>query len=274
MKERIYMKNVLTIAGSDSCGGAGIQADLKTFCALGTYGMSVITAVTAQNTMGVMDVREMDSSIVKGQIDCIFNDIKVDAVKIGMVSSIEIIDTIGSCLKGRDLLNLVVDPVMVSKSGCHLLKMESRDRLIEVLFPMALIVTPNLFEAEVITGDKIQNLVQMEKAAKKIYALGAKNVVVKGGHLTGDAIDVLYDGKNFEYIKGRRIDTKNTHGTGCTFSSAIAAHLAKGYGIHESVKLSKNYINGAIEHSIELGHGVGPTNHFYDLYRRAGVQND
>lgn len=268
------MKNVLTIAGSDSCGGAGIQADLKTFCALGTYGMSVITAVTAQNTIGVMDVREMDSSIVKGQIDCIFDDINVDAVKIGMVSSIEIINTIGECLKKRNVTNLVVDPVMVSKSGCHLLKMESRDRLIDVLFPMALVVTPNLFEAEVITGDKIENLAQMEKAAEKIYALGAKNVVVKGGHLTGDAIDVLYDGKSFDYIKGRRIDTKNTHGTGCTFSSAIAAHLAKGYGVHESVKLSKEYINGAIENSIELGHGVGPTNHFYNLYRRAGVQND
>lgn len=265
------MKNLLTIAGSDSCGGAGIQADLKTFSALGTYGMSVIAAVTAQNTKGVMDVRDMDADIIMEQIDCIFDDIEVAAVKIGMVSSIEIIDTIAAGLKKWKVENIILDPVMVSKSGCNLLKPESKDELIKKLFPLALVVTPNLFEAEVITGSKIENIEQMEEAARKIIALGAKNVVVKGGHLTGEAIDVFYDGRSFTHIKGHRINTKNTHGTGCTFSSAIAAHVAKGYSIVESVKLAKEYINEAIEHSIELGHGVGPTNHFYSLYRKAGV---
>lgn len=268
------MKNLLTIAGSDSCGGAGIQADIKTFSALGTYGMSVITAVTAQNTKGVLEVRDMDTGIVQSQINCLYDDIQIHGVKIGMVSSIEIIDAIAVCLKQRGAVNIVVDPVMVSKSGCHLLKPESKDELIKMLFPLAEVVTPNLFEAEVITGDKIDNLAQMEKAAVKIHELGAKNVVVKGGHLTGDAVDVLYDGRSFYYISGTRIDTKNTHGTGCTFSSAIAAHIAKGYDVLEAVKLSKEYINGAIENSIELGHGAGPTNHFYSLYKRAGVAND
>lgn len=268
------MKNVLTIAGSDSCGGAGIQADLKTFSALGTYGMSVITAVTAQNTMGVMSVREMDADIVRDQINCLFDDIKIHGIKIGMVSGIEIIDAIGECLKNKNACNIVLDPVMVSKSGCNLLKPESKDELIKVLFPMCLIVTPNLFEAEVITGDKIDSVEKMKEAAQKIFELGAKNVVVKGGHLTGDAIDVLYDGNEFEYIKGRRIETKNTHGTGCTFSSAIAAHIARGFNVSDAVSHAKEYINGAIENSIELGHGVGPTNHFYNLYKKAGIMNE
>lgn len=265
------MKNVLTIAGSDSCGGAGIQADLKTFGALGTYGMSVITAVTAQNTTGVIDVREMDTDIVRKQIECIFDDIVVHGVKIGMVSSIEIIDTIAETLDRKNAVNIVLDPVMVSKSGCHLLRPESRQELVTRLFPLALLVTPNLFEAAVITGDKIENLGQMEKAAVKIYEMGAQNVVVKGGHLTGEAIDVFYDGKAFSYITGARIDTKNTHGTGCTFSSAITAFIAKGSAVPDAVRSAKEYINGAIANSLELGHGVGPTNHYYDLYRKAGV---
>lgn len=268
------MKNVLTIAGSDSCGGAGIQADLKTFCALGTYGMSVITAVTAQNTKGVSNIREMDVEIVRGQIDCLYEDIDIHAVKIGMVSSIEIIDAIADCLRKNKASNIVLDTVMVSKSGYHLLRPESRDELIKELFPLALVVTPNLYEAEVITGDSIETVEQMEKAAVKIHALGAQNVVVKGGHLTGDAQDVFYDGKEFTHIKGVRINTKNTHGTGCTFSSAITANIAKGNTVLEAVRLAKDYINGAIEHSIELGHGVGPTNHFYSLYRKAGIQDE
>ncbi len=265
------MKNVLTVAGSDSCGGAGIQADLKTFSALGTYGMSVITAVTAQNTRGVTAVRDMDVEIVRGQIDCLFDDIEIHGIKIGMVSSIDIIRTIGESLSRNNAANIVLDPVMVSKSGCHLLNPEAKHELIRVLFPLALVVTPNLFEAEVITGDKIEMLQQMESAAVKIHAMGAKHVVVKGGHLSGDAIDVLFDGKVFHYIKGVRIDTKNTHGTGCTFSSAITAYIANGHSVVDSVKLAKLYINGAIENSIQLGKGVGPTNHFYSLYKRAGV---
>ncbi len=268
------MKTALTIAGSDSCGGAGIQADLKTFSALCTYGMSVITAVTAQNTKGVVQVREMDPEIVREQINCLFEDIEINAVKIGMVSSIEIIETIGSCLKDHVETPIVLDPVMVSKSGCHLLRPESTQALIKVLFPLAEVVTPNLFEAEVITGKNIATIAEMEKAAAEIHALGARNVVVKGGHLSGDAVDVLYDGTDYHYLTGTRINTSNTHGTGCTFSSAIAAHLARGFSFPEAVKEAKKYINGAIEHSFALGHGVGPTNHFFDLYQKAGVCNE
>lgn len=260
------MKNVLTIAGSDSCGGAGIQADLKTFSALGTYGMSVITAVTAQNTMGVFKVREMEVDIVAEQINCLFSDIEIHAVKIGMVSSIEIIECIAECLTQNNASNIVLDPVMVSKSGCHLLRPESKDALIKRLFPLAAVVTPNLFEAEEITGDKITTIEEMEKAAVKIHRLGARNVVVKGGHLTGDAVDVLYDGRDFHHIKGTRFDTANTHGTGCTFSSAIASHIAMGFPVPEAVAAAKEYINGAIDHSFALGHGVGPTHHFYKFF--------
>ncbi len=260
------MKNVLTIAGSDSCGGAGIQADLKTFSALGTYGMSAITAVTAQNTLGVFNVREMEVEMVAGQINCLFDDIEIHAVKIGMVSSIEIINCIAGCLMKHHAADIVLDPVMVSKSGCHLLRPESKDAMINRLFPLAEVVTPNLFEAEVITGDKITTIDEMEKAAVKIHDLGARSVVVKGGHLSGDAVDVLYDGKCFHHITGTRIDTVNTHGTGCTFSSAIAAYLAREYTIVEAVKAAKEYINGAIAHSLPLGHGVGPTHHFYKFY--------
>jgi hydroxymethylpyrimidine/phosphomethylpyrimidine kinase len=268
------MKNVLTIAGSDSCGGAGIQADLKTFSALGTYGMSVITAITAQNTMGVSNIREMDADIVRDQINCLFDDIKIEAVKIGMVSSIETIDTIAECLINRGAANIVLDPVMVSKSGCRLFKPESRDELIKKLFPLADVITPNLFEAEVITGDKIKSVTDMEKAAVKIHGFGARNVVVKGGCLTSDAVDVMYDGTNFSYLKTSRVNTKNTHGTGCTFSSAITAYIARGYTVSEAVKEAKEYIQEAIENAIELGHGVGPTNHFINLYRKAGVSID
>jgi hydroxymethylpyrimidine/phosphomethylpyrimidine kinase len=264
------MKTVLTIAGSDSCSGAGIQADLKTISALGAYGMSAITAVTAQNTMGVLSVRELDVNIIRDQINCLYDDIAVDAVKVGMVSSIEIIDVIGECLQKNRAEKIVVDPVMVSKSGYHLLREEAREELVKVLFPLAEVVTPNLYEAELLTGDKIETLAQMEQAALKIHGLGGLKVIIKGGHLTGDAIDVVYDGVNFSYLKGKRIETKNTHGTGCTFSSAIAALLARGYPLPEAARLAKEYINGAIGHSFTLGHGVGPTNHFYSLSQKAG----
>ena len=261
------MKKVLTIAGSDSCGGAGIQADIKTFSALGTYGMSVITAVTAQNTLGVTNVRELDQEIIRDQIDVIFTDINVDAVKIGMVSSSEIINTIGDALLKYKPENIVIDPVMVSKSGCHLLKPEARDALIKVLLPLASVTTPNLFEAEVITGRKIKSLPDMEKAAVDISKMGARSVVVKGGHLEGDAVDVFYDGERFHYLKNERIPTRHTHGTGCTFSSAIAAFLAKGFAVEEAVARAKEYITGAIAASFPLGGGVGPTHHFYLYYK-------
>ena len=261
------MIKVLTIAGSDSCGGAGIQADLKTFSALGTYGMSVITAVTAQNTRGVLSVRELDPEIIRDQICAIFEDIQVAAVKIGMVSSAVIIETIGDLLLKYEAPNIVVDPVMVSKSGCALLQPEAREALIRVLLPLAVVVTPNLFEAEVITEGKISTLDAMEKAAVAINRLGAKNVVVKGGHLAGDAIDVLYSEKTFHHFGNGRIATPHTHGTGCTFSSAIAAFLAQGYVVGEAVARAKEYISGAIAHSFPLGQGVGPTHHFYQYYK-------
>ncbi|MGI6493076.1 MAG: bifunctional hydroxymethylpyrimidine kinase/phosphomethylpyrimidine kinase [Pelotomaculum sp.] len=266
MKTRV----ALTIAGSDSCGGAGIQADLKTFSALGVYGMSVITAITAQNTRGVFDVREMDAAIVKNQIDCLFDDIEINAVKIGMVSNAEIIRVIADCLRDKPV-QVVVDPVMVSKSGYHLLRPEAKDELIKTLFPIATVVTPNIPEAELITSTRIETLADMELAARSIYKQGPQQVVVKGGHLSDAAIDVYYDGSRIKHLSGTRVDTKNTHGTGCTFSAAIAAHLARGYPVAEAVAHSKVYINDAILNAIDLGQGFGPTGHFYSLYRRAGM---
>lgn len=264
------MKKVLTIAGSDSCGGAGIQADLKTMSALGVYGMSVITAVTAQNTMGVFDVLEVDKKMIEAQIKCIFEDIAVDSVKIGMVSNNEIIRTIKEMLIKYSARNIVVDPVMVSKSGYFLLKEEAVEEL-KNLINIADLVTPNVPEAEVLSGIKINNEQDMKNAAKIISKIGAKNVLVKGGHRCNDANDILYTGEGFLTLKGERINTKNTHGTGCTLSSAIASFIAKGYSISKSVDLSKKYINEAIKNSFSIGNGVGPVGHFIDLYKRGGV---
>ncbi len=263
------MLKVLTIAGSDCCGGAGIQADLKTFSALGVYGMSVITAVTAQNTQGVSNVRELDAEIIRDQIDAVFEDIEVAAVKIGMVSSTTIIKTVAAALKKHRAKNIVVDPVMVAKSGAHLLQPEACQALTENLFPLASVVTPNLFEAEVIIGKKISTLKEMEAAAVRLHQLGTKNAVVKGGHLQGDAVDVLYDGQTFRHFTSARISTPHTHGTGCTFSSAIAAMLAKGHPVEKAVAMAKEYITGAISHSFAIGKGVGPTHHFYQFYKES-----
>ena len=200
-----------------------------------------------------------------------FDDIEIDAVKIGMVSSIEIIDVIAECLRERSPAYVVIDPVMVSKSGSHLLKPKAKDELIKVLLPLADVVTPNLAEAEEITGKKITNIDEMKKAALMISEMGAKSVVVTGGHLKGDAVDVLYTEEIYHCLEKKRINTKNTHGTGCTFSSAIAAYLARGCSVFEAVIQAKDYITEAIAHALDIGHGVGPTNHFYDLYHRAGV---
>ncbi len=208
------MKHVLTIAGSDTCGGAGIQADLKTFSALGTYGMSVITAVTVQNTQGVFGCQDMTPEIVKGQIDAIFQDIEVAAVKIGMVSQIATIEAIAEKLEQYRPEKVVLDPVMISKSGFDLMQPEAKDTLIRRLIPLAYVVTPNLPEAEVITGIEIKDLAAMEEAARKIYAMGAKNVLIKGGHLENDATDLLFDGEKVLTLHSDRIETKNTHGTG------------------------------------------------------------
>lgn len=260
------MKKLLTIAGSDSCGGAGIQADLKTFSAHEVFGMSVITAVTAQNTEGVFAVQDISTDIIKKQIEVIFDDISVDAVKIGMVSKIETITTIAETLSKYKAENLVVDPVMVSKSGYHLLQPEAKEALIKNLIPMATVVTPNLPEAEVITEFKIETIEDMKKAAKEIHKMGPKYVLIKGGHLEGEAIDILYDGKEFIYYNSPRINTKNTHGTGCTLSSAIASNLGKGLSITQSIENAKKYITTAIEKSFSIGKGVGPVHHFHNFY--------
>lgn len=262
---RNYRVPTLTIAGSDSSGGAGIQADLKTFSAIGTYGMSVITAVTAQNTEGVFAVEELSSEIIKSQIQAVFDDIEPAAVKIGMVSSPEIILDIVDSLKKYEPEFLVVDPVMISKSGYSLLKPEAKGNLIKYLIPMAYLITPNVPEAEEITGVKINSLGDMKIVGEKILELGPRYVLMKGGHLEGDAVDVLMGEGVFEIYKSKRLDRKNTHGTGCTISSAITAHLALGYDIKDAVALSKKYITEAIEHSFDIGHGVGPVHHFYKM---------
>lgn len=264
------MKKVLTIAGSDSCGGAGIQADLKTMSAIGVYGMSVITAVTAQNTMGVVDVLEIDKDMVSKQIQCIFEDIKVDAVKIGMVSNAEIINVIKESLIKYKPKNIVVDPVMVSKSGYFLLKEEAVKEL-KNLISIADVVTPNIPEAEVLTGIEIKDEEDMKRAAQIILKLGVKDVLIKGGHRCNDANDILYTGKKFIRLEGERIDTKNTHGTGCTLSSAIASYLSKGLDMEKALFLSKKYINEAIRNSFSIGEGVGPVGHFIELYKKGGV---
>ncbi|SHI83903.1 hydroxymethylpyrimidine/phosphomethylpyrimidine kinase [Clostridium cavendishii DSM 21758] len=270
------IKKVLTIAGSDSSGGAGIQADLKSFSANYVYGMSVITAVTAQNTQGVFMVQDIDKEVVKAQLDAVFTDIEVDGVKVGMVSKIDTIVAISEALKTYKAKNVVIDPVMVSKSGYSLLKESSKQTLIKELIPLADVLTPNIPEAEEILsevkGEKItiETIKDMEEAARALCELGSRTVLVKGGHSVGEATDVLFDGKDISYFKSERINTKNTHGTGCTLSSAIAANLAKGMEVKEAIGKAKEYITIAIKHSLDIGHGVGPTNHFYELYKKGG----
>lgn len=264
------MKKVLTIAGSDSCGGAGIQADLKTMSSLGVYGMSVITAVTAQNTQGVLSVLEINKEMVSDQIKAIFDDIQIDAVKIGMVSNCEIIQTIRELLLKYKAKNIVLDPVMVSKSGYNLLKPEAIEELKKLII-IADIVTPNIPEAEILSNMKIENEAQMKTAAIKIRDLGVKNVLVKGGHRCNNANDVFLSGDNFTILEGKRFNTINTHGTGCTLSSAIASFISKGMNFEEAVNLSKSYISKAIENSFSIGHGVGPVGHFIELYKNGGM---
>jgi len=264
------MRKVLTVAGSDSGGGAGIQADLKTFSAHGVFGMSAITAVTAQNTLGVSAVQDISADIIAKQIDAVFEDMGADAVKIGMVSQTASIEAIAKQLSKHQARNIVLDPVMISKSGFDLLQPEAKEALIKHLLPIATIITPNIHEAQAITGCKIINVEQMEFAAREIYSLGPQTVLVKGGHLEDDAVDVLYDGKGMKHFQAARVDSKNTHGTGCTLSSAIAANLALGDAVTEAVEKAKNYITEAIKHSFPIGKGVGPVHHFYRLYQKAG----
>ena len=267
------MKRVLTIAGSDCSGGAGIQADIKSMSANGVFAMSVITAITVQNTQGVFGIQDVEPDIISGQIKVIFDDIRVDSIKIGMVSKIESIQAIAKSLREiNDLPPVILDPVMVSKSGFKLLSNNAKDTLIKELFPLSTLITPNLPEAEEILGIKIENLEEMKKAAIKLKAMGPKYVLVKGGHLEDDATDLLFDGDSFIYLTQQRIESKNTHGTGCTLSSAIAANIAKGMKIEDAVKSAKEYVTIAIANGIELGKGVGPTNHFYEIYKKCNLE--
>lgn len=260
------MRTALTIAGSDSGGGAGIQADLKSFSANGVYGMSVITAITAQNTVGVEGVEDVSPKMVSQQLDAVLTDLPVDAVKIGMVSRTETIQIIKEKLEYYQPRWIVVDPVMISKSGHHLLHPDAKEALIQALIPLASVVTPNIKEAENLADASIESEEDMEKAARDIYDLGSKSVLVKGGHLTGDPTDILFDGDSVHKFPGDRMQTKNTHGTGCTLSSAIAAYLAQGDELTTAVEKGKQYIEGAIAHALDLGEGHGPTHHFYQWY--------
>ena len=254
------MRRVLTIAGSDSGGGAGIQADLKAITLLGGFGMSVLTALTAQNSMGVQAIHEIPPSFVEKQIDSVLSDIGADAIKTGMLVNEEIVEVVSKKIKQYKVKRVVVDPVIVSKSGTCLLRKDAQDALIKKLIPLAMVVTPNLIEASVLTGLKVNSIGGMKKAARRIYELGAKQVVVKGGHLKGMATDILYDGKEYIEMEGRRIESKNTHGTGCTFASAIATLLAKGDAVEEAVRKAKTFVAMAIQSGLSLGKGTGPTN--------------
>jgi len=261
MKTSSFIRNVLTIAGSDSGGGAGIQADVKTITALGGFGMTVITAITAQNTMGVIDYMPIPLDMIEKQFDAVASDIPIHAAKTGMLANPDIVMLVASKIKQYAINNCVVDPVMVAKGGSKLLSDDAIQAVIQHLIPVAYVVTPNIHEAEVLTGMHINNLDAMKNAAKKIYSYGAQYVVVKGGHLESDPSDVIYDGKDFTVLKNKRIQTKNTHGTGCTFSSAIATYLAKGYNAIEAIAKAKEFITKAITFSLPLGKGHGPTNH-------------
>jgi hydroxymethylpyrimidine/phosphomethylpyrimidine kinase len=260
----------LTIAGSDSCGGAGIQADLKTFSALGVFGMSAITAVTSQNTLGVRGFVELDPGFVSSQIHAVVTDVGVDAVKTGMLANAAIISAVADDLKELKLQKVVVDPVMVAKSGDRLLREDAIEAMVHKLFPLALVVTPNLDEASALIGLPVSNASEMREAARRIKDFGPRFVLIKGGHLAGTPMDLLYDGENFREFTNQRFDTPHTHGTGCTFASAIAAGLAKDLSLHDAVVQAKSYITEAIRQGLPLGRGHGPVHHFHELYRLAG----
>lgn len=264
------MKKLLTIAGSDSSGGAGIQADMKTFSAHGCYAMSVITAVTAQNTVAVNDSEDVSPKLIKAQIEAVFDDVFPDGVKVGMVSSVETIEIIAEELKKYSPGVLVVDPVMVSKSGYYLLKPEAVETLKKELLPIADLITPNIPEASILCGFDIKTKEDMLRACEKMAESVKGAILLKGGHRTEDADDLLFDGKEYLWLPAKRIETGNTHGTGCTVSSAITANLANGYPIREAVSRAKEYITEVIEHALDIGSGCGPTNHFYQLWKGAG----
>ncbi len=264
-KRRMSMKTALSIAGSDSSGGAGIQADLKTMTMNGVYAMSAITALTAQNTMGVTAIMEVTETFLKQQIDAVFEDIRPDAVKIGMVSSVGLIETIAERLRFYQAENIVVDPVMVATSGARLIAEDAVEKLKTDLLALAVLATPNIPEAEILSGMSIQNEEDMIAAAKVISDTYGCAVLCKGGHSINDANDLLYADGTAHWFMGKRIQTSNTHGTGCTLSSAIASNLAKGYDLAEAVQRAKDYISGALADMLDLGKGSGPMNHAFNL---------
>lgn len=259
------MRTALTIAGSDSSGGAGIQADIKTMTMNGVFAMSAITALTAQNTTGVQGIYEVSPDFLGQQIDSVFSDIRPDAVKIGMVSSTRLIDAIADKLSGYHAQNIVVDPVMVATSGSKLISDDAIYALKERLLPMATVLTPNIPEAEVLSGMEVKSSEDMIAAAKAISDTYHCAVLCKGGHQLNDANDLLYRGGSYRWFNGKRIDNPNTHGTGCTLSSAIASNLAKGYDLDTAVERAKAYISGALGAMLDLGAGSGPMNHAFDL---------
>ncbi len=254
----------MTIAGSDSGGGAGVQADLKTFAALGVYGASTLTAITAQNTVAVTAVHEIPTDVITAQIDAVLTDIGADAVKTGMLSSSDIIECVCEALEVHGVQRLVVDPVMIAKSGDALLREDAIGSLRTRLLPLAMVVTPNIPEAEALTETTIVSDADVRRAAEAIVGMGARSVVVKGGHREGPATDLFYDGKEFT---APRFDTVNTHGTGCTFASAVAAGLARGMVVTDAVALAKDYVTEGIRHSFSIGQGHGPLNHFYRFWK-------
>jgi hydroxymethylpyrimidine/phosphomethylpyrimidine kinase len=279
------MKKVLSIAGSDCSGGAGIQADLKTFSAHGVFGMSAVVSVVAENTSRVIAIQDIAPDMIEKQIDAVFEDIEVDAVKIGMLSTPDCMRAVAGRLRFWRPKNVVVDPVMYAKNGAPLMAPDATATLIEAVIPLADVLTPNIPEAEKIAGVSVRDLPRgdlprgglpredadwvaaLEDLAGRIHRMGSRNVLVKGGHSTGRAVDVLFDGVRFFHFDAPRVDTKNTHGTGCTYSSAIASNLALGMDMRQAIDRAKAYVTTAIRHSLPIGKGHGPTHHFYDLYR-------
>ena len=254
------MKRILTIAASDSGGGAGIQADLKTITLMGSFGMTAITALTAQNTTGVKTIQKIPVSFIANQIDAVISDIGVDAVKTGMLVDTNVIETVSYKLRDYHITKVIVDPVILSKGGMPLMKKEAYASLKRELIPLAFLITPNLYEASIITGKKVDTVTHMKEASKKIHQMGAQNVLIKGGHLKGKPVDILYDGKEFHEFDSERIKTKHTHGTGCTLSAAIATEIANGVPLIKAVKHAKDFIITSIRFSLDLGKGYGPVN--------------
>ena len=259
------MKTALTIAGSDSGGGAGIQADLKTFAAHGVYGTSAIVAVTAQNTLGVTSFLALPADLIIAQIEAVASDIGADAVKTGMLATAAIVEAVAAAIDDLELPRVVVDPVMIAKSGDRLLEDEAVSAMRAELLRRAFVVTPNVPEAEVLAGIPVRSVADMREAARRIHKLGPGAVIVKGGHLdTPDVVDLLFDGHSFTEFRGPRVQSRNSHGTGCTFAAALAANLALGQPLPEATRLAKEYVVGAIRHGLAIGHGHGPMDHFWN----------